>query len=91
METLVGFVAGYLAGCREGKEGLTRLRESLIAIRDSPEARRMAGEAVSLGLAVLRRTAGQAARGGASLSGLGSTVDTVNDMLARRAQREHAA
>jgi hypothetical protein len=91
METLVGFVAGYLAGCREGKEGLTRLRESLIAIRDSPEARRMAGEAVSLSLAVLRRTAGQAARGGASLSGLGSTVDTVSDMLARRAQGERAA
>lgn len=91
METLVGFVAGYLAGCREGKEGLTRLRESLIAIRDSPEARRMAGEAVSFSLAVLRRTAGQAARGGASLSGLGSTVDTVSDMLARRAQGEHAA
>ncbi len=91
METLVGFVAGYLAGCREGKEGLTRLRESLIAIRDSPEARRMAGEAVSLSLAVLRRTAGQAARGGASLSGFGSTVDTVSDMLARRAQGERAA
>jgi hypothetical protein len=91
METFVGFVAGYLAGCREGKEGLTRLRESLVAIRDSPEARRMAGEAVSLGLAVLRRTAGQAARGGASLSGLGSTVDTVSDLLGHRAQGKRAA
>ena len=91
METFVGFVAGYLAGCREGKEGLTRLRESLIAIRESPEARRMAGEAVGLGLAVLRRTAGQAARGGASLGGLGSTVDTVSDLLAHRAPGKRAA
>lgn len=91
METFVGFVAGYLAGCQEGKDGLKRLRESLIAIRDSPEARRMAGEAVSLGLAVLRQTAGQAARGGASLSGLSSTVDQVSDMIAQRNQGRRAA
>ncbi len=51
----------------------------------------MTGEAVSLGLAVLRRTAGQAARGGASLGGLGSTVDTVSDLLAHRAQGKRAA
>jgi hypothetical protein len=91
METFVGFVAGYLAGCREGKEGLTRLRESLVAIRDSPEARRMAGEAAGLGMAVLRRTAAQAARGGASLSGLGSTAGTVSDLLAHRAPGKRAA
>jgi len=32
METILGFVAGYLAGCRDGKDGVKRLRESLEAI-----------------------------------------------------------
>jgi hypothetical protein len=61
METVVGFVAGYLAGCRDGEEGLARLRESLKAIRDSPEARRMAGEAVALAGGVLQRAVRRAA------------------------------
>lgn len=48
METIIGFVAGYLAGSREGKEGLQRLRSSWQAIKTSPEVRRLAGEALSV-------------------------------------------
>ena len=36
METLIGFIAGYLVGTREGKAGLARLRESVDSIRRSP-------------------------------------------------------
>jgi hypothetical protein len=86
METFVGFVAGYLAGCREGKDGVARLRESWDAIRNSAEGRRMAGDAVSLAGAVLRR-----ATSGRSISALGGTVETVTDMLAQRAQQRRAA
>lgn len=86
METFVGFVAGYLAGCREGKDGVVRLRESWDAIRNSAEARRMAGEAVGLAGVVLRR-----ATSGRSISALGGTVETVADMLAQHAQQRRAA
>ena len=37
METLVGFVAGYLAGCKDGPDGLARLRSSAQAILKSAE------------------------------------------------------
>jgi len=45
METIIGFVAGYLAGSREGRAGLDRLRTSWHAIRTSPEVRKLASEA----------------------------------------------
>jgi hypothetical protein len=48
METIVGFVAGYLVGSREGREGLARIRSSWHAIRTSPELRRLAGEAMTV-------------------------------------------
>ena len=32
METIIGFVAGYLVGTREGKDGLERLKTSLSLI-----------------------------------------------------------
>ncbi len=86
METMVGFIAGYLAGCRDGRAGLQRMRESLTAIRESPEARRLAGEAVGFaGVAVRRAMAGK------SISGLSGTVGTVSDMLAHRGSAERAA
>lgn len=55
METLIGFVAGYLVGTREGKTGLERLKESWKAIRTSPEVRKMAGDAISIAEQVLKR------------------------------------
>ena len=42
METIIGFVAGYLVGTREGKDGLERLKTSWRAITSSPEVRKMA-------------------------------------------------
>jgi hypothetical protein len=75
METIIGFVVGYLAGSREGREGLDRLRESWHGIRNSPEARRLAGEAIGVAELALRRAAG---------SGLSGTVSGMTDLLGRR-------
>jgi hypothetical protein len=86
METMVGFVAGYLAGCRDGEAGLQRLRDSLRAIRDSQEARRMAAEVVAFAGVAARRAAS-----GKSISGLSGTVGTVTDMLAHRGSGNRAA
>ena len=87
METIIGFTAGYLAGCRDGREGLQRMRDSLTAIRDSPEARRLAAEAIGFASVAVRR-----AMAGKSLSGLSGTVGTVSDMLAHRGSpRQRAA
>jgi hypothetical protein len=81
METIVGFVAGYLVGSREGREGLERLRSSWHSIRTSPEARKLAREAVAVAEMAVRRSSG---RGGL---GLGGAVGDVTDMLVRRAVR----
>jgi hypothetical protein len=79
METIVGFVAGYLVGSREGRDGLERLRSSWQSIRTSPEVRRLAAEAVTVAEMAVKR----ASSGG--LGGLGGTVGGVTDMLVRRA------
>jgi hypothetical protein len=77
METIVGFVAGYLVGTREGKDGLERLRSSWHSIRTSPEVRKLAGEAVSMAEMAVRQVSGRGS--------LGGTVGDVTDMLIRRA------
>ena len=76
METIVGFVAGYLVGTRAGRDGLDRLRDSWNSIRTSPEVRRLATEAVTVAEMAVRR---------ASSGGLGGTVGGVTDILVRRA------
>jgi hypothetical protein len=83
METIVGFVAGYLVGTREGRDGLERLRSSWHSIRTSPEVRKLALEAVSVAEMAVRQVSG----GGSlsSLGGLGGAVGDVRDMLVRRA------
>jgi hypothetical protein len=75
METIIGFAAGYLAGAKEGKAGLERLKSSVQAIVKSPEARRMAAEAVSLGGALIRRT---------SARGIGASASGVAELVMRR-------
>jgi hypothetical protein len=55
METIIGFVAGFLVGTREGKAGLEKLKTSLNAIRSSPEVRKLAVDAVSMAEQVIRR------------------------------------
>ena len=79
METIVGFVAGYLVGTREGRDGLSRLRSSWHSIRTSPEVRKLATEAVTVAeLAVRRASNGR-------LGGFGETVSGVTEILVRRA------
>jgi hypothetical protein len=80
METIVGFVAGYLVGTREGREGLDRLRSSWNSIRTSPEVRKLATDAVSMAEMAFRRTSG-----GNRIGGLSGAVGEVTDMLVRRA------
>ena len=77
METIVGFVAGYLVGTREGKDGLDRLRSSWHSIRTSPEVRKLAAEAVTVAEMAVRQVSGR--------GGLGGAVEDVRDMLLRRA------
>jgi hypothetical protein len=80
METIFGFVAGYLAGCRDGKDGVKRLRESLQAILESGEVRRLTAEAMTMAEVTARR-----AISGRGLGSLSDTVSSVTDMLAHRA------
>jgi hypothetical protein len=77
METIVGFVAGYLVGTREGKDGLERMRSSWHSIRTSPEVRKLAADMMSLAETAMRQRSGRASIGGA--------VGNVTDMLVRRA------
>jgi hypothetical protein len=80
METLIGFVAGYLTGCRDGKDGVKRLRASVEAIMGSDEVKRLTVEAKGFAEVAMRRAAS-----GRSLTGLSGTVGTVTDMLVHRA------
>jgi hypothetical protein len=77
METIVGFVAGYLVGTREGRDGLERMRSSWHSIRTSPEVHKLATDAISMAEMVVRQRSGRA--------GFGGAVGNVTDMLVRRA------
>jgi hypothetical protein len=77
MEAIIGFVAGYLTGSREGQAGLERLRTSWQAIRKSPEVRKLAAEAVVLAEAMVRRAS------------IGGTVSGVSELIAGRAPGRH--
>jgi hypothetical protein len=77
METILGFVAGYLVGTRDGKDGLERMRSSLHSIRTSPEVRKLAANAITLVEGAVRQRSGR--------SGIGGAVGSVTDMLVRRA------
>jgi hypothetical protein len=80
METLIGFVAGYLAGCKDGPDGVKRLRATAQAIMKSDEVERLTAEAMSFAEVAVRRAAS-----GRRLTGLSGTVGTVTDMLVHRA------
>ena len=83
METIIGFLAGYLVGTREGKAGLERLKTSVNAIRSSPEVRKMASDAVVLAEQVVRRVP----VGGIS----GTVVRTLASRATTRSQPSRAA
>jgi hypothetical protein len=68
METIIGFVIGYLVGSREGKAGLERLRTSATAIMRSPEVRRLATEAITLAESAARQASSE------GVGGIGGSV-----------------
>ena len=74
METLIGFVVGYMVGTREGKGGLERLKESVNAIISSPEARRMVSEAVAVAQPVIQRASGVGLGNFGGMGGIGGAV-----------------
>ena len=84
METIIGFVAGYLVGANGGPDGLKRVRSSWESIRTSPEVRRLLSE----GAVVAQAAVGRASRGG-----LSQAVGGITDLVAARAAaaRERAA
>jgi hypothetical protein len=66
METVIGFVVGYLVGTSHGRAGLAKVRTSAEAIRTSPELRRLAGEATGIAGIVLRQATPKGVAGAAS-------------------------
>jgi len=75
METIIGFAAGYLVGAKEGKDGLDRMKTSVEAIVNSPETRKLAGQAMALAAVVMRQ---------ASARGIGASASGVADLVMRR-------
>jgi hypothetical protein len=83
METVIGFVVGYLVGANDGKGGVERLKASITAIISSPEAHRLIGEAMTVAEPVVR----QASRVGLSSigGGFGGVGGTVIRQIVNRA------
>jgi hypothetical protein len=77
METIIGFVAGYIAGCQDGPDGVKRLRSTAADIMNSVEVRRIMSEGMRL---LVSRAASSR-----SLGELSGTVGGVTDMLVHRA------
>jgi hypothetical protein len=57
METVVGFAVGYLVGTREGRKGVDKLRDSLMAIRESADVKQLVGEALGALAPIMREVA----------------------------------
>jgi hypothetical protein len=83
METIIGFVVGYLVGSNEGKAGLERLRTSANAIMRSPEVRRLAAEAITIAESTARQASSQ------GVGGIGGSVArTLIDRVTHDTHRE---
>jgi hypothetical protein len=80
METIIGFLAGYLVGAREGKDGLERLKTSVNAIMSSPELRKMTSDALVMAEQMIKR---------APVGGISGTV--VRSLASRAATRRETA
>jgi hypothetical protein len=80
METVIGFVVGYLVGASEGKGGVERLKASISAIISSPEAHNLIGQAIQVAEPVVRQ-AGSVGLG--SIGGVGGNV--VRQLVSRAA------
>jgi len=80
METIIGFVIGYLVGVREEPGGLDRMRTSVRSIRESPQLRELTAEAVAFAAPIVRHVV--AGGGGAVLR---TAIDTVTGRATRPA------
>lgn len=78
METMIGFAIGYYVGTRLGPQGLAKARESIEAIRKSPQTR----ELLATAYAAARPLVKQLASGGA-----GAMVTGAVDEISRRMSR----
>ena len=90
METVIGFVVGYLVGTRQGRQGMQNALESAQAIWASPETKRLLGE----GLSAVESVAGPAMeRFGSSKarSRRAALISSVLDELIERRQARNAA
>jgi hypothetical protein len=85
METVVGFVVGYLVGANEGKGGVERLKASITAIISSPEARKLIGEAISVAEPIVKQASrvGLSSIGGGKGGGVGGAI--VRELVNRAA------
>jgi len=78
METMIGFVIGYYVGTQHGRDGLAKAKESIEAIRKSPQTRELIGAAYAAARPLLK----QLASGGA-----GAMVTGAFDEITRRTSR----
>jgi predicted aminopeptidase len=78
METMIGFVIGYYVGTRQGRQGLAQARESLEAIRRSPQTRELLAGAYASARPMIK----QLASGGA-----GAVVSGAIEEISRRTTR----
>jgi len=78
METIIGFVAGYLVGSRDGREGLAKLKESWQAIRSSPQVHQLIADSVAIAGGAVRKTAA---------GGVSAAISGVGEVLANRQPR----
>jgi hypothetical protein len=76
METLIGFVIGYLVGTQQGRDGLQKVRASAQAITESPEVREMLTTGASLASSAVK----QVLSGGA-----GAVLNGAVESFTRRA------
>jgi hypothetical protein len=87
METVIGFVIGYLVGTSEGKGGLERLKSSVSSILASPEAKNLIGQAIQAAEPIVR----QASSAGLSNLGGGIGGNVVRELVNRATGAREAA
>ncbi|HUL28000.1 MAG TPA: hypothetical protein VLW44_19755 [Streptosporangiaceae bacterium] len=83
METVIGFIAGYLVGTSHGRAGLAKVRSSVEAIRTSPELRRLAADGAGI--------AGAVAKQAASRGVAGAVGDVAGRLMGRPASEQPRA
>jgi len=66
METVIGFIAGYLVGTSQGRAGLAKVRNSVEAIAASPELRRLAADGAGIAGVVVKQAASRGVTGAAT-------------------------